>query len=145
MAGKVQWHPGSKEMFEAYGKGWDQQFSRVRDRCKLEVPETWGWCLPHDDHLHTGVFLLTNQELAFFRWQDDAYVVTARLPCVDIESVLLEKIGGIGAPYVVIYTDGQPMLLYVLVNKVFTSYSGTGALHEKLTNRNEWCVPEPAL
>jgi len=145
MAGKVQWHVGAENIWEAYDNTEDRQWAHARAKCEAQKTKGGGWCLalPHG-HPDTGVFLMTDQELAFFRWEDDAYVVAARVPFSQIERVRLDRIAGIGAKYLVIRKDGQPLLLYVLLNRVISSYAGTEALYKALMERVRWGEREAA-
>jgi hypothetical protein len=143
MAGKVQWHPGADSMGEALGNVSEQTQTRVRAKCEAQKTKTEGWCFAVvEGHPDTGVFLMTDEELAFFRWDEDAYIVTARVPYAQIERVRLDS--WVGAKFVVIQKDGEPLLLYVLINRAFNSNSATESFYEELMERVRWGEPEPA-
>ena len=142
MAGKVQWHPGADSMGEAFGNVWEQTQARVLAKCETQKTKTKGWCFAAaKGHPDTGVFLMTDQELAFFRWDEDGYVVTARVPFAQIERASLDS--WVGAKFVVIHKDGEPLLLYVLINRALNSNSATEAFYEALMERVQWGGHEP--
>jgi hypothetical protein len=154
MAGKVQWHPGSEDIWEGYARldqrtrdYWDRR--RAECEAKAQQTNTDEMCLfvgrgRGGGYPNTGVFLLTDYELAFFRWENDAYVIAGRIPFAEIDKVHFARIAGFGAKYIVIYKDGQPLLLYVLVNAYLNSYAGTDALYEALMERVRWEARDPA-
>jgi hypothetical protein len=85
---------------------------------------------------------MTDRELAFFRWDYDSYVLTAQVPYEQIEKV---RLGSWGVnKFVVIHKDGEPLLLFVLINRAAISNGGTEALHEALLERVQWHQPNPA-
>lgn len=137
MAGKVQWHPGVENMTHAIGSMREKTKARMLAECAEREEE--GWCFAvGTGRPDTGVFLLTDTELDFFRWDDDGaqYVVGQRVPYREIERARIESV--MGAKYMVIYRDGQPLLLYVLINKVLSSNGGTKALYEALLETVKW-------
>lgn len=143
MAGKVQWHPGADSMGEAFGNVREQTQERVRSKCEAQKTKTEGWCFAvAKGYPNTGVFLLTDHELAFFRWDEVAYVVTARVPFAQIEKARLDS--WVGAKFVVIYKDGEPLLLYVLINRALNSNRATEAFYQALMERVQWGEAEPA-
>jgi len=136
MAGKVQWHPGA----ESFGAGMGTLLADARARneakCESQKTKTKGWCLAVSTTWpNTGVFILTDRELVFFRWEDDAYVPMARVPFSEIEKVKLQRWAANN--HLVIYKDGEPLLLYVMRNRVIASPGGTKAVHEFLMERVE--------
>jgi hypothetical protein len=154
MAGKVQWHPGAESIWHGYARleqRTQDYWARRRAECRAKAQQTNTdeACIfvgrgREGGYPNTGVFLLTDYELAFFRSEDDAYVIVERFPLAEIDKVHFDRIGGIGAKYIVIYKNGQPLLLYVLVNSYLNSYAGTEALYEALMERVRWEARDPA-
>jgi len=142
MAAKVQWHPGADSMWDAIGNAAERARARVHAKCEAQKTKTEGWCFAvAAGHPHNGVFLMTDEELAFFRWDEDTYVVTARIPFAQIEKARLDTWGRF--KFVVIHKDGEPLLLYVLSNRGLSWNSDTEAFYQALMERVQWGEPEP--
>ncbi len=142
MAGKVQWHPGAESFGEGMGNRIAEARARAAAKCEAQKTKTKGWCFAvSKGHPDTGVFLLTDRELVFFRWETDAYVPTARVPFAEIEKVKLVR--WLDSKHLVIYKNGEPLLLYVMRNRVVSSKASTEALYEFLMERVQWGEMEP--
>jgi len=132
-AGRVQWVVGAESEWDVVRAA----RKHAQATCEVQKARYGGWCFA-TGYISTGVFLMTDDELAFFRWDEDHYVVEARVRYEDLEAVRLERRLGFGAPYLILEKDGEPLLLYVLVNSVIVSHGGTGALYEALMEHVPW-------
>ena len=118
MAGKVVWCTGTDNLWEL-------------------PPECVG------EWEGEGVVLMTDQELAFFRWTDRGYVVTERVPYAQIQKVRLDRFHTTGK-FVVIHTDDQPLIFLFQRRGILHSNTAAEATYEALMERVEWHRPEPA-
>ncbi len=142
MAGKVQWHPGAESFGEGMGNLIADAEARNEAKCEAQKTKTKGWCfVVAKTYPDTGVFLLTDRELVFFRWETDAYVPTARTPFAEITKLKLNS--WVGNKHLVIYKNGEPLLLYVMINRAISSIAGTKALYEALMERVQWDEAAP--
>jgi hypothetical protein len=90
-----------------------------------------------------GVVLMTDQELAFFRWTDRGYVVTERVPYAKLQKVRLDRFHTTGK-FVVIHTDDQPLIFLFQWRGILHSNTAAEALYEALMERVKWRRTYPA-
>jgi hypothetical protein len=141
MAGKVVWLTGVDTI-------WDWEYYRRRQAqaeamCAAQKRQL-NICLVMESGWEgEGVVLMTDQELALFRWTDRGYVVTDRVPYAQIQKVRLDRFYTTGK-HVVIHTDDQPLVVLFQRRGILHSNTAAEAFYEALMEHVKWHRTEPA-